>query len=196
MEPQKLNLWQRFLLFWKFRYQYYPRNFIVGVGNLIKWAPVIWKDRDWDQHYILEVLKFKIKKTANLFEKNQRFVGWESQVHYMRICEKLIELIQDEYYSHEYFDYYDNKFSFEKTEDSDHFELKSEVTRDDLQTYIQKYPHAKRAAIINPKYNVFINSMSGSPDVGMSIAIGMVRHNKAKKLLFNILENKIEHWWD
>jgi len=114
----------------------------------------------------------------------------------MRICEKLIELIQDEYYSHEYFDYYDNKFSFEKTEDSDHFELKSEVTRDDLQTYIQKYPHAKRAAIINPKYNVFINSMSGSPDVGMSIAIGMVRHNKAKKLLFNILENKIEHWWD
>jgi hypothetical protein len=24
----------------------------------------------------------------------------------------------------------------------------------------------------------------------------MVRHNKAKKLLFNILENKIEHWWD
>ncbi len=33
--------------------------------------------------------------------------------------------------------------------------------------------------------------MSGSPDVGMSIAIGMVRHNKAKKLLFNILEIKL-----
>jgi hypothetical protein len=189
-------------IFWKvyrwFRWdwKHFHKYLYYGIKNLITWFPVIWKDRDWDDYYILEILKFKINKTANSFEKKQRFVGWEDQVRYMRICEKLITLIQDEYYSHEYFDYYDNKFSFEKTEDSDLFELKSEVIKDDLQTYIQKYSHANRVALINPKYSVFINSMSGSPNVGMAIAIGMVRHNKAKKLLFNILENKIDYWWD
>ncbi len=189
-------------IFWKvyrwFRWdwKHFHKYLYYGIKNLITWFPIIWKDRDWDDYYILEILKFKINKTANSFEKKQRFVGWEDQVRYMRICEKLITLIQDEYYSHEYFDYYDNKFSFEKTEDSDLFELKSEVIKDDLQTYIQKYSHANRVALINPKYSVFINSMSGAPNVGMAIAIGMVRHNKAKKLLFNILENKIEHWWD
>lgn len=190
------NLYWKIYRWFRWEAKYTHKKLYIGIKNLIKWFPIVWKDRDWDDFYIFEVLKFKIKNTANLFEKNQSFVGWENQVRYMRICEKLIDLIQDEYYSHEYFDYYDNKFSFEKTEDPDLFELKSEVTKDDLQTYIQKYPHAKRFVINHPKYGKFIHSMSGPPDVGLAIAIGMYRHQKAKKLLFKILEHKIENWWD
>jgi hypothetical protein len=28
------------------------------------------------------------------------------------------------------------------------------------------------------------------------MVMGMVRHEKARKLLFKILENRIESWWD
>ena len=176
--------------------KHFHRDVIQGFKNLWRWFPIVWKDRDWDDYYIFEVLKFKIKNTANLTENNQRFVGWESQVSYMRICEKLITLIQDEYYSHEYFDYYDIKFSFEKIEDSDNFEMKSEVTIDDLQSYINKYPNTKRFVMNHPKYSKFTNSMSKTTDSRLAMVMGVARHEKAKKLLFKILEQKIENWWD
>ena len=190
------NIFWKVYRWFKWDAKHFHKYLYYGIKNLILWLPVIWKDRDWDQHYILEVLKFKIKKTANLFEKNQRFVGWESQVHYMRICEKLIELIQDEYYSNEYFNYYDSTFSFEKIEDSDNFEMKSEVTRDDLQSYINKYPNTKRFVMNHPKYSKFIDPMSEATDSRLAMVMGMARHEKSKKLLFKILEQKIENWWD
>ena len=31
---------------------------------------------------------------------------------------------------------------------------------------------------------------------GVAMNIGYINHNRAKKLLFNILENNIERWWD
>ena len=176
--------------------KHFHRDVIQGFKNLWRWLPIVWKDRDWDHHFIFEVLKFKIKNTANLTKKNQRFVGWESQVRYMTICEKLITLIQDEYYSNEYFDYYDNKFSFEKIEDSDNFEMKSEVTRDDLQSYINKYPNTKRFVMNHPKYSKFIDPISKATDSRLAMVMGIARHEKAKKLLFKILEQKIENWWD
>ena len=59
MKNQKLNPWRKFLLFWRFEYRHYPRNFIRGVKNLIKWGSVIWKDRDWDDSFFFEIIKFK-----------------------------------------------------------------------------------------------------------------------------------------
>jgi hypothetical protein len=71
--------------------------------------------------------------------------------------------------------------------------MKSEVTRDDLQSYINKYPNTKRFVMNHPKYSKFTNSMS---DSRLAMVMGMARHVKAKKLLFKILEQKIETWWD
>ena len=42
------------------------REFIVGVKNLIKWFPVIWKNRDWD--HIFEVLIEEHKEIATTKE--------------------------------------------------------------------------------------------------------------------------------
>ena len=39
-----------------FKYQH--KYIKYGVQNLYKWFWIIWKDRDWDHHYIFEVLKF------------------------------------------------------------------------------------------------------------------------------------------
>lgn len=190
------NLYWKIYRWFRWSAKHLPKDIAQGFKNIWRWLPIVWKDRDWDDYYIFEVLKFKIKNTRDLTEKNQRFVGWESQVRYMRICEKLITLIQDEYYSHEHFDYYDNKFSFEKIKGSDNFEMKSEVLRDDLQSYINKYPNTKRLVINHPKYSKFTNSMSEVTDSRLAIVMGMARHEKSKKLLFKILEQKIENWWD
>ena len=60
---EKLKLW------WEFEGKYLHRDFIEGIKNLIKWFPIIWKDRNWDHSYIYEILKFKLKKTFKPFNK-------------------------------------------------------------------------------------------------------------------------------
>ena len=40
---------------------YKIKSFIISIKNLIKWFPIIWKDRDWDDHYIWEIMKNKLR---------------------------------------------------------------------------------------------------------------------------------------
>ena len=115
---KEYNQWYWKLYRW-FRWdaKHFHRDIAQGFRNLWKWLPIIWKDRDWDNHFTFEVLKFKIKNTAKYTEKKQKFVGWEKEVKYMRICETLIDRIQNEYYQMEYQDYRDLEMKTVPTED-------------------------------------------------------------------------------
>lgn len=185
------NWYLKIYRWFKWEGKHFHKDVVQGFSNLRKWLPIVWKDRDWDHHYIFESLKFKIKNTADYFEKRKKFVGWENEVRYMRICEKLIVKITDDYYQSEYFDYYDFDTNFEPVENEDTFRVKTKTTRDDLNSYISKYPRTKKIVLKNPKYKSYISSRSG-----ISLSIGIERHIKAKKLLFKILEQRIEYWWD
>ena len=190
-QTKEYNEWYWKLYRW-FRWdaKHAHRDIAQGFRNLWKWLPLIWKDRDWDDHFIFEVLKFKIKNTADYTEKKQRFVGWENEVRYMRICEKLMGRIQNEYYQTEYQDYYDFDMSTVPTEDG-LYEVVFDVKRDDTAEFVKKYPHALRRAKKDPRYeNFFKDKKTGG------LAVGMIRHEKARKLLFKILEQRIERWWD
>jgi hypothetical protein len=166
------------------------RDIAQGFRNLWKWFPIIWKDRDWDDHFIFEVLKFKIKNTSKYTEKKQRFVGWEKEVRYMKICETLIDRIQTEYYQTEYQDYHDFDISAVPTENGS-YQVVFDVKRDDTAEFVKKYPHALRRAKKDPRFNSYFEG-----DRNGGLAVGIIRHQKAKKLLFKILEQRIEHWWD
>ena len=190
-QTKEYNEWYWKLYRW-FRWdaKHAHRDIAQGFRNLWKWFPLIWKDRDWDDHFIFEVLKFKIKNTADYTEKKQRFVGWENEVRYMRICEKLMGRIQNEYYQTEYQDYYDFDMSTVPTEDG-LYEVVFDVKRDDTAEFVKKYPHALRRAKKDPRSeNFFKDEKTGG------LAVGLIRHEKARKLLFKIIEQRIERWWD
>lgn len=189
----KYNQWYWKLYRWfKWDAKHLHRDIAQGFRNLWKWLPIIWKDRDWDDFYIFEVLKYKIKNTADYTEKKQRFVGWEKEVRYMRICVKLIERLQDEYYQSEYFNYFEDNHTFVPVNFNEKlFEIKSETVRDNLETYISMYPHARRRLMND---NILSNYRKGNSSI--ALGMGIIRHRKAKNLLFKILEDRIEYWWD
>ena len=175
----------------KWDLKHFPRDVKKGFINLYKWFPIVWKDRDWDDHFIFEALKFKLKNTANYFEEKQRFVGWEDEVKYIRICEKLIKRIQDDYYQTEYMDYVNMEFDLIPISNTDRFEYKSTVTENNLNKYFALYPKTKKKTLSSDKYKAYV-----STDTGLALAMGIERHLKARKLLFKIMEEKIEGWWD
>ena len=51
-------------------------------------------------------------------------------------------------------------------------------------------PHAKRRVLSDPKFERYRDGER------IHVAMGCIRHEKARKLLFKILEQRIEHWWD
>lgn len=190
MKTKNLNLLQKFLLFWKFEYRYYPQNFTRGVKNLIKWAPVIWKDRDWDNTFFFEIIKFKISKMSKYHGKTIPHSVCERNVEIMNTIVRLIDKFQSEEYLHEYFSYVDNDFTFEKVEGTDYFEMKIENLRNDLDLYFEKHPLLKRRAVNHEIYKGHPSSTT------LAMAMGFVQHERTKRLIFELLNRNVEKWWE
>ena len=72
------------------------KNLYYNIRRIIIWFPVIWNDRNWDYDYLFEILKFKIKQIRYRTEKLKMFDSWEHKVKYMKLCEKLLDLIMNE----------------------------------------------------------------------------------------------------
>jgi hypothetical protein len=160
------------------------RNLIQGIKNIIKWIPIIYKDRDSDYYYILETLKFKLSNQSKYTLNKSRHINARKDAKMMDLCIKLIAKIQDEYYLSEWLDYEVVEHKYEKVEDnSSLFKLKTEIISENFDDYFKKYSRIYKS--IDDK----------ECKVAAAIKISTINHNRAKKLLFKILENNIENWW-
>lgn len=190
-------------------------NFFSFFKKLYVWIPIIWKDRDYDDYYIFEILKQKILQQRNYLVRNNRHTNIPQDNHWMTVCLNLIERIQKSYYEIEYFEYQDSKHNFvEITEEneSDYHEiisnseskklyrLETEYIYDNRVDFINKYPLDRNKAInyLKKYRNCDVSDYAENEESRSSICVVMstMRHQKAIKILFLILTQKIEAWWD
>jgi len=170
---------------------YKIKQFFRRIHNLYRWFPIIWKDQDWDQHYIWEILKFKLQNQAEYISKHDRHTRAQRDAWLMRLCVKLIDKIQTEYYEMEYMDYEKTEFVFTPSNHCEGCqEMNIKLISDNLDDYFKKYPLIHRRVM---KEKVPFNTNNRR---GVALNISYLNHNRAKKLLFNILEQNIEKWWD
>jgi hypothetical protein len=173
------------------------RDIYRSIRNVIRWLPIIWKDRDWDSHYIFEILKAKLQNQANYIGDQDRHTRSKRDAEIMRTCVKLIEKIQDEYYAMEYMDYEDRIFDFMLSPTQPGlYELHTQTKSENYNDYYKRYPlQYKRVmngeGVLDIKYR---DEESMKQIIAMNI--GHTNHIRAKKLLFGILERHIEGWWD
>ena len=110
----------------------------------------------------------------------------------MILCVRLIEKIQDEYYSSEPHSYRNTKLYFDKIEDKPYLsQLRVEELSEDFDSYFAKYPLEYKRVINADKCPFNRDSKDG-----IAYAMGRNIHNKAIRILFRTLENNIERWWD
>lgn len=191
-------------LYWS-KIGYKLRGFFTSVGNLIKWFPVIWKDRDWDDHYIFEIFKFKLEKQAKYIKEKGFHTNSDLDAKRMMLCVKLMEKIQEDFYTMEYMDYEEKDFFFVPTgegiEDGEGgYYMETRLKKENLNDFFKKYPLVYKKIITNKKYHIFKmdNDDLTSYEVKSRIAlnIGRYNHERARKLLFKILSENIERWWN
>ena len=193
----KLNIFEKISLWWKFEGRYYHKNLKQGLKNLWYWLPVIWKDRNWDQHFIYEVLKHKLKAQSNYIGRRDWHTRAQQDARNMRICVKLIEKIQDDFYQLEYADYAKDKHWFEPCKDKEGYsEWKSENVWEKYNDYFKKYPLVYKRVINGERIFEFDNVVDIKSKQKIAMNIAHINHDRAHKLLFNIIQKNIEGWWD
>jgi hypothetical protein len=197
------KLWDHvFDFYWRWLGGWQIRNFFVSVKNLIRWFPIIWKDRDFDDHYIWEIMKNKLRWQAKYIGDRDFHTRAAMDAKRMRLCVNLIDKVQDEFYSSEYMDYHESKWNFLDIPDKPGFkELDMETTSEHFDDYFKKYPLAYKKVLANKELQIFgIKARDGETEVDVkqriAMNIGYYNHNRARKLLFKIMEENIEGWWD
>jgi len=191
------NIFERIYLWWVHDGKYYHKDFKQGVKNIWYWLPIIWKDRNWDDHYIFEVLKHKLKAQANEIGTKDRHTRAQLDAKRMNLCVKLIELVQDEPYSREYMDYHKDRVWFTDCEDRPGSSLyNSEVTSENFDDFFKKYPLVYKKVLKGA--GPF--TLDGRDEADMKKIIAMnishVNQERVYKLLFKILEENINSWSD
>ena len=81
------NIW------WFFRY-----DLGYGLQNLLKWFPLIWRDRDWDHCYVLAILEKKFQQMSDLQEQHGSGVHSKRHARQLKIASHLCRRMQNEPY--------------------------------------------------------------------------------------------------
>lgn len=185
------------------------KSWVIGLFNFIiklfKWIPILWKDRDWDDYFIFEILKQKIIQQRDYLVSHNRHTNIGYDNYWMTVCLNLIERIQESYYELEYSDYKDVNISFVPTDSvseyngQELFEMKSECTRDNTLEYINKYPLDKNITLkteLGKGRDLYDYLTNQESRFTLCLLMSSYRQQKAIDLLFKILSKKITHWWD
>ena len=191
------NLFRRIYLWWAHDGRYYHKYFKQGVKNLWYWFPIIWKDRDWDGHYIFEILQHKLAAQANYIGRRDFHTRAQLDAKRMRLCISLIKKVQEEDYTMEYMDYAKDRVWFTDVEDRPGSSLyNSEEVWEKYDEYFAKYPLVYKRVMKGE--GVFTLHGRDEADIKRVIALNIahLNHDRARKLLFKIMEENIEGWWD
>ena len=165
---------------------YKLKQFFKRIQNLVRWFPIIWKDQDWDDFYIFEILKFKLKNQAEYIGYHDRHMSAKRDAEIMMLCVRLIEKVQDEWYGREYFNYHKSDMRFIPSESHPgSYEMEMEILEENFDDYFKKYPLI---------YRMVPDLQAPKDEIAFHIA--KINEERAHKLLFTILEQNIRRWWD
>lgn len=182
-----------------------PKEFILKIynyiRNVIRWSPTLYKDRDWDGDFIYEILKQKlIYQRKELVNSNRHTNVWMENRD-ITICLNLIERIQNDFYELEYHEYYEDRFWFEPTgelygDGQKMYTMNSVNVTDNLSIYFDKYKLDTNRVTKESYKNFDIQSTDYKEKQRISMYVSSYRSQKAKNLLFKILAERIDWWWD
>jgi len=181
------SAWSRNTLFSKLHWRI--RYFLTGVKNIFRWAPTLYRDRDWDSWYIYNILQKKIEYQRKEIINANRHTQIYGDNRDMTITLNLLERVKEDYYSTEYLDYDERKYDFIPVDGSpDLNEMVSTTLSENYDEFLKKYQSTVRK-VLKEKGNDLKKDE-------LCRYVSKYNQEKARKLLFKLLEQKIERWWD
>lgn len=167
-------------------------DFWDGITNIVRWIPTLYKDKDWDDWYITYILQKKIEFQREYLVKANRHTNIATDNFWMTVALNLLERRHTTYYESEKYDYMDINLEFVPTESNpDLYTMQRTITRDESEKYLAKYPGAVRRV-----KKIYADRLVGADSDKLALFVGIYNQRRAEKLLWKILERKLEQWWD
>jgi len=177
--------------------KYLHKEIKTGIKNIWYWLPIIWKDRNWDSHYIFEIMIHKLKAQSNYIGSRDIHTRAKRDAEVMMTCVRLMKQIQDDTYSSEYSDYHETKHWFEDVLGKEGYSSwESRLLNENFDDYFKKYPLIYKRVINGEGVFKFNNVIDVESRQRIAMNIGHINHDRANKLLFKIMEQNISRWWD
>ena len=193
----------KFITWLRYDAKYLHKDVIQGVKNLIRWFPTIWKDRDYDHSYIYEILRVKLENQAEYISKRDRHTTAQRDAEKMLLVARLITIQQEDMYDMEYMDYHESEYDFvdvtdedglpEKYKNSKRLEVNTISERFD--EYFAIYPRQYKR-VMSGEVNRFSRPIEEKDKQLIAMEIAHENQDRSRKLLFKLLENNINRWWD
>jgi hypothetical protein len=172
------------------------RDTISGIKNLIRWFPVIWKDRDWDQYFIYQIIKVKLEKQAKYIGGRDYHSEAKRDAEKMRLVCRLIERQQEESYSMEYMDYQDIDFKLVPTDETERwYTVEETVNGEEYDDFFKKYPRQYKR-VLSGEVNRYRIQIEEKDKRTIAMEISHENQKRCKDLIFKIMSENIERWWD
>jgi hypothetical protein len=165
------------------------KNISYGIENLYNYFWVIWRNREWDGAFTYELLQRKIEIQRKYLINRNSFVSTEQTNRDMTLILNLLNRVQNEYYADEYFDYYDLKLDFVRTEDTHQelYTIESEYSNERYDEYLSKYPRTVK--LVKSQYPELT-------DHDLCGRVGQHLQEKCHRILHRMLEDKLMGFWD
>jgi hypothetical protein len=192
-----LTIWDKISLWWRFDGKYYPKFLKYGIKNIIYWFPIIWKDRNWDHSYILTILQHKLKAQAKYIGSKDRHTRAKQDARRMKICINLIEKLQESFYETEYMVYAKEKHWFEPVKGKEGYSSwESEIVWEYYKDYFKKYPLIYKRVMNGEGVFPLTGDTDSKNNQRIAMNIAHINQDRAHQLLFKIMEENIQGWWD
>lgn len=70
-------------------------NVFLSIKNIIRWIPTLFKDREWDYSFMLEIEQKKLKNMIKWYEQNDygHLVSGPATVRQMKLAVSLLDII-------------------------------------------------------------------------------------------------------
>ena len=152
----------------------YIAMFLESVRSLIRWFPIIWKDRNWDQYYLYKILRTKINMMSEYHKNFGHTEDAEKISEQMKLVADLIEKLEND-------DYYDDALIplYEKYPD---FELKMDF----VSNKGSKFGEIKFDYGGEDRESLHHECLMNEPNL----------RNADRKKLFDMISDNIDFWWD
>lgn len=195
-KSKKVGVFEKISLWWKFDGKYMHKEFARGVKNLWRWFPTIWKDRDWDDSYIFEIIRVKLEHQAKFIGGRGIHVSANRDAEKMRLVAKLIQLQKDDFYSMEYMDYHNTKYDFVPTDETKKwFRMEDTLISENFDDYFKKYPRQYKK-VLSGELNLYGKEVDETDKQRIAMEIAHENQERCRKLIFKIMSDEILHWWD
>lgn len=153
----------------------------TGINNVIRWFPTIWKDRDWDDHYIVEILIKKLEFQRDFFASDKAYSAEADNV--VKEIQQAIDMLRKTADSWEHYE----------LPAHDAFELKWGPS---TQKFVPYNEHSYELIIEHDKVKTPEDAEQCSKDLRDSLQTAREKYMEDKRNAYLYIAENIDKWWD